>query len=267
MASVPTSKSIKTQSINQFKFRKMNRIKNIIQITCVIFCLTSVSSECQMVVDFESDSVILGGVVAVNDAYILPTDGGVDGQVLTTNGAGQSAWASPSLPAETGTYVYMATYVCGVGGPELFPVPDDRNDGQYQTAISIANPSFGSASITRYVTRSHDVDDIAIPPDSIRAPLDSIVTQMLPRFYSYAMTCEEVFDQLGDSADPISPIIEGFVIFESDRKLVVTATYTYYDTFLFTDPIQQGGAGGAGVGTSIDVEQIKGVFIPSPPLD
>ena len=237
----------------------------LILILCLLY-ITSPQTQSQALVDFDTDSALIDGTVVISEAYSLPEDVGVAGHVLTTNGSGQSAWMSlPTAPSVSGTFVYMTPYVCGALGPQPFPVISDRNDGQYQTSISISNPAHGAATLTRYITHTHEVADSLVPPDSIRAPGPTILSDALPRFYAFAMTCAEVYDMLGYTPDPVTPVFEGYVIIESDEKLAVSATYTYYDLGAFLESVNQGGGGGLGIGNSIDIEQIEPIFVPSPP--
>ena len=236
---------------------------NLILIIC-LFYSTQPEMQGQALVEFETDSTLIDGTVVINDAYSLPEDAGTIGQVITTNGSGQSAWMSLSTPpAITGTYVFMTTFVCGYTEVEL-PVLHDRNSGQYQTSIVISNPAFDDASITRYVTHTHENIDSLVSPDSIQAPAITSVTNSLSRFHAFAMTCDQVYEILGYTPHPGTPIFEGYVIFESDEKLAVSATYTYYDIGFFIDAVNQGGAGGLGIGNSIDIERIEPIFVPSP---
>lgn len=212
-------------------------------------------------VEFETDSTLVDGTLYINDAYSLPTDPGFDGQVITSNGTGQSYWRSPTTYTDPGVYIYMVPYVCGYKDTG-FPSVENRNDGEYQTSVLIANPAYSTAFISRYVTLTHESLDPLIAPDSIRAPAPDINTESLSRFYSYALTCDEIFTSLGSLVSPLTPTFEGYVILESSEEIKVSASYTYTNVSLEVEAMQNGIGLGVGTGTSIDVEQIDGIFIP-----
>ncbi len=236
-----------------------------------IFFIHLMSIDAQTIVEFETDSAYIDGTIVVNREYSLPTVDGADGQVLTSNGSGQSSWMSPSSSgSDDGTYVYLAPFVCGYQDHGILPTHYNRNKGQYQTSISILNPAHEDMILSRTLSLTHNRSDTLIPPDAIQAPADTIFTDTLSRFYTFAMTCDEIYDVLisEDLISPLTTTFEGHVIIESDEKIAVSAAYTYFDSDFLLDfiPIQQGGggAGGIGLGVSIDVETIDPIFIPTP---
>lgn len=236
-----------------------------------LFLLISASSTLfygQALVDFESDSANIDGVVTINRAYHLPTTDGTDGQVLTTNGAGQSNWSSlsASTSSPSGKYVYLAPYICGKRGDSMFPTVRDRNDGQYQSAINIINPFPEEAPLRRGTSLTHASVDTLIAPDVIKAPAPDIFLDTLLEYHAFALTCAEIYDMLGALVFPLTATYEGHVIIESPHKLQVTGTYTYKSLELverIESANQALGVGlGLGTGVSIDVELVQPIFVP-----
>lgn len=227
-------------------------------------------------VEFEVDTTTVQTLV-VNDAYSLPLTQGLEGQVVTSNGAGQSAWASSGAVAEGTTYVYTIPFVCGYQDFGPAPDPENRTLGEYETSILLSNPMRDTAKITRYtvVLDAGDFDPL-VPSDTTVEPAMTVVMDTIPRFYSHELDCGDIFDQLGGSA--LWPAYDGNVIIESDVRIAASGIYTYYlieivessDTLVYQ--LAQGvGVGlgkgvGVGAGTSIDVVPFEPVSVPPDPL-
>lgn len=220
-------------------------------------------------VEIQGDTVYLDAVTTVNSAYSLPSNSGVSGQVMTSDGAGQSSWSElpPSSSVEEGTYVYMVPYVCGFKDADALPLGPlgTRTEGQYLTSIMLNNPALDTASIDRQVVLL-DAGEFSGPASGVvQMPFDTLILDTLPRFHSLELTCAEIDGMMGGGVSAISPPIDGYVILESDQKIKVSVVYTYFGNTVEIEPINQGGGLGVGQGHSIDIEQIEAVFVPSIP--
>lgn len=193
--------------------------------------------------------------------------------MVTSNGAGQSAWASHGTIAEGATYVYTIPFVCGYQDFGPSPDPENRTFGEYETSILLSNPMRDTAKITRYtvVLDANDFDPI-IPSDTTVPPAMTVEMDTLPRFYSHELDCGDIFTQLDGSA--LWPSYDGNVIIESNVRIAASGIYSYYlfeiaersDTLVYQ--LAQGvgvglGTGvGVGGGTSINVVPFDPVVVP-----
>lgn len=242
-------------------------MKKMYQGVFLVLCLFLVTNSFSQNVEIGSDSLYIDAVATINRAYSLPGTPGVDGQVITSDGAGQSKWEDlpPSASTTVGTYVYQVPYVCGFQGEDALPqsAGATRSEGQYMTSIMINNPALDTALIDRQVVLL-DAGEFGGPPSGIvQPPSDTLILDTIPRFYSLELTCAEIDGMLGGGVASISPPIDGYVILESDQKIKVSVIYTFFGISVELEPINQGGGLGIGQGQSIDTEQIEPVFVPS----
>ncbi len=241
---------------------------NIFLFCLVQFCLISNSLFSQNV-EIQGDTAHLDAVVTVNRAYSLPNADGLNGQVITADGNGQSNWSElpASYPSEEGTYVYIVPYVCGFKGAGTLPLGPlaSRTEGQYLTSIMLNNPSLDTASIDRQVVLL-DAGEFSGPLSGVvQSPYDTLLVDTLPRFNSLELTCTEIDGMMGGGLATIIPPIDGYIILESDQNIKVSTIYTYFGISTEIEPINQGGGLGVGQGQSIDIEQITPVFVPAVP--
>jgi len=220
-------------------------------------------------VEIQGDTVYLDAVTTVNRAYSLPSIVGVNGQVITSDGTGQSSWSElpPSSSVVEGTYVYIVPYVCGFEDVAILPLGplSSRTEGQYLTSVMLNNPSLDTASIDRQVVLL-DAGEFSGPLSGvIQMPYDTLLVDTLPRFHSLELTCTEIDGMMDGGISVITPPIDGNLILESDQKIKVSVVYTYFGKSVEIEAINQGGGLGLGQGQSIDIEQIIPVFVPSVP--
>ena len=244
----------------------MRKYFQLISLLLITFLSNSIFAQN---VEIQGDSVYLDAVATINRAYSLPGDVGIDGQVITTNGAGQSSWESLPPPGSSteGTYVYQIPFVCGYEGTNVLPqgIFATRSEGQYMTSIMLNNPALDTAMIDRQVVLL-DFGEFSGPSSGIvQPPADTLIMDTIPRFYSLELTCAEIDEMLEIGLGAIIPPIDGYVILESDQKIKVSVIYTYFGKTTEIEPINQGGGLGVGQGHSIDTEQIEPIFVPSLP--
>lgn len=226
-------------------------------------------------VDFQVDTTSVQ-TLSINDAYTLPQTQGLDGQVITSNGEGQSSWASQSTVSEGTTYVYTIPYVCGFQDFGASGDPENRTLGEYETSIQLTNPMRDTAKIVRYAVLLDAGDfDPEVPSDVTVAPSMDVVLDTIPRFYSHTLDCKDILTQVSGFPTPLTPSFGGNVIIESDIKIAASGIYTYYllETIIQSDTlkymVQQGvgvgiGTGvGVGAGTSINVVPIEPIEVPT----
>lgn len=234
------------------------------QLILLLPILTSITAQN---VEIQADTTYLDGVSTINRSYSLPIDSGSDGQVITSDGNGQSAWQSLPAPdpEPSGTYVYQIPYVCGFQGETGLPqgATATRSEGQYMTSIMLNNSALDTATVERQVVLL-DAGEFAGPASGVvQAPADTIAMDVLPRFHSLELTCAEIDGMLGGGLAIVLPPIDGYIILESDERINVAAIYTYFGISLEEEFIGNAGGLGVGQGQSIDTEQIEPVFVPA----
>ncbi len=195
-----------------------------------------------------------------------------------------SAQAQAQLLPLRPSFVYAAQFVCGYvqgatppqanspGATVPAPLPDDFQPGSYATALNLFNPSFRSVANIRM---------FASVADGGTTPVGPPIT--LAAFRTEKITCQDIVRDVarlipGNLAN--GEVVEGFLYTTRPADdLEMQAVYTYstkdgFKEFLGVDDagfvvpvagreaetefplISIGGAGGLGLGGSIDVEKI-----------
>ena len=159
-----------------------------------------------------------------------------------------------------GRYVYSVKFICGEQFFGGLPQPADvaRMPGHYATSINVHNPNLDSVVFLKKAILLEEGRPQGQGPKSQtpQAPGKKVREFLLPN-WAMQMVCYDVQVLLGspDPNIPISPAREGYVVFETDKPLDVTAVYTYKN--LRVEDGGYEGPGIGGVGASIDVEYIR----------
>ena len=202
-------------------------------------------------------------------AFLLLSVAGFRVDAVTPKFSANSLVLRPYVPVTQviDPYVYIAKFVCG---PQAIPATrigqitnySALQPGNYATALNILTLIDNQPSISVYAS----MDDHNGNPLVVQLPISRV-------FETHTVTCDEILSALGVNVGPEA--YEGFLYIsrrQSDLDVQVVYTFASRDSFnefrgvdnngnVVVNPevgiISIGGAGGLGLGASIDVERVK----------